>query len=171
MTLRQKLHFAFIAAPLGLLLAGCAQGTRENAAGAASEPDTGVILEAAKARMEALGVGDIEGYLAAYQDDAVWMPATSEEIVGKPAARQRLQWSLADTTVEAGLKPDEFLVMSPDWVLLRGTYVVLTTPKSGGDTVEGVGSYVTLWHRQEDRSWKIAYDIWTEERQEQIPAK
>jgi len=171
MTFRQKLHFALIAATLALLFAGCAQGTREGAAPQAADPDTGAILGAAKARMEALAAGDIEGYLAAYQDDAVWMPATSEEIIGKPAARQRLQWTLADATIEASLEPAELVVMSPDWVLLRGTYVVLTTPKSGGEPVEGVGSYLSIWRRQEDASWKIAYDVWTEERPVEIPAK
>ncbi len=170
MTFRQKLHLALIAAPLGLLLAGCAQGARDEAAEAA-EPDTGAILEVSKAQTVALAAGDIEGYLAAYQDDAVWMPATSEEIIGKPAARQRLQWALADATIEVELKPEELVVMSPDWVLLRGTYVVLTTPKNGDEASDAVGSYLNIWRRQEDGSWKIAYDIWTEERRVEIPAE
>ncbi len=165
-----KPNLALAALPLALLLAGCT-GTRDGAAVTASEPDTGAILETARARMEALAAGDVDGYLAAYQDDAIWMPATSEEITGKAAARQRLQWALADATIEATLKPDEIVVMSPDWVLLRGTYVVLTTPKNGDKPVEGVGSYLTLWRRQRDGSWKIAYDIWTEERPVEIPAE
>jgi len=166
-----KLSLALIAVPLALFLAGCTHGTQQKAVEAGSEPDTAPVLKAARARLKALAAGDIEGYLAAYQDDAIWMPASAEEIVGKPAARQRLQGTLADAKVEATLKPDELVVMSPEWVLLRGTYVVLTTPKDAGEPKEAVGSYLTIWHRQEDGSWKIAYDIWNEERPVEIPPK
>ena len=114
--------------------------------------------------MTAVANGDVDGYLAAYADDAVWMPPATEEIMGKAAAKQIMQGVLDEITVEEQITMEEQVVLSPDWVLDRGTYALTRTPKAGGEAEEAVGTFLTLWNRQEDGSWKIAYDIWNSDR-------
>jgi uncharacterized protein (TIGR02246 family) len=126
--------------------------------------DTAAIRKAGQDRLAAISAGNPDGYLAAYADDAVLMPPESEDIVGKEVAAQRLTGSLTDTTIQAQSETVEQEVLSPDWVLERGTYTVIRTPKAGGDGATEVGTYLTLWKRQADSSFKITYDIWHSDR-------
>ncbi len=127
-------------------------------------PDTAAIRQAGQARFEAAAAGDTGRYLAAYADDAIWMPPAAEEIVGKAAARQRMEGVLAEVEIEMDTTTDEEMVLSPDWVLDRGSYAMTRTPRDGGEPEDVVGSYLTLWHRDSDGSWKIAFDIWNSDR-------
>jgi ketosteroid isomerase-like protein len=127
-------------------------------------PDTSAIREAAKARVAAIASGDIEGYLAAYDDQAVWIPPLVEQIAGKAAARQRLAGALKDVRIEITALPEEYVAMSSDWVLERGRYATMRTPAVGGEPEQVVGSYVAVWRRQTDGAFRIAYDIWNSDR-------
>lgn len=158
-----KIRGIGFAVVVALLLAACTAGTQQPAAPAAA-PDTAAIRAAGQARMAAVAAGNIDGYLAAYEDEAVWMPPQAEAIVGKAVAAQRLQGVLDEVSVETEGMVDEEIVMSPDWVLIRGRYLLTVTPKDGSGPQEAVGSSLTIWHRQEDGSFKIAYDIWNGDR-------
>jgi len=114
--------------------------------------------------MAAVAAGNIDGYLSAYEEEAVWVPPQAEEIVGKAVAGQLLQGVLDQVSVETQGMVDEEIVLSPDWVLIRGTYTMTRTPQGGGEAEQAVGTYVTIWHRQADDSFKIAYDIWNSDR-------
>ena len=61
---------------------------------AAAESASSQVAQAMSARAAALERGDAEAVLAAYTDDAVWIPAHSDAIVGKELARHRLKASL-----------------------------------------------------------------------------
>lgn len=125
--------------------------------------DTAAIRSIEQARLDALSKKDIDGYLSAYSDQAIWMPPGAAEIVGKAAARQRIGNALAETSIEIQLKSEEQEVMSSDWVLDRGAYVLSRTAKAGGKPAVEGGSYLTVWHK-EAAGWKIAYDVWSSER-------
>jgi ketosteroid isomerase-like protein len=155
-----------LAVVVPLLLIACTPGTRQREASkSVTTPDTAAIRESARARVAAIAAGDIERYLAAYEDEAVWVPPLAEEIVGKAAARQRLEGVFEEAKVETVSTTDEQVIMSPDWILDRGTFASTRTPKdSRGEPDQAVGSYLTIWHRQQDGSFKIAYDIWNSDR-------
>jgi ketosteroid isomerase-like protein len=38
------------------------------------------------------------------------------------------------------------------------------TPKEGGDEVRDVGSFLNVWRKDDDGSWKIMFDIWNSDR-------
>lgn len=130
----------------------------------AADVDTAAIRKAGQSRMQAISAGDVNGYLAAYADDAVWMPPNIDDIVGKAGATQRLAGVLEETALQVDLETVEQAVLSPDWVLERGRYTITRTPKKGGDAENDVGSYLTVWKRQADQSFKIAYDTWHSDR-------
>jgi uncharacterized protein (TIGR02246 family) len=161
-------HLTLLLAVLVLGLTSCADKVSENKPAAATPPavDTAALRAASQKRMDALGKGDADGYLAAYSDTAVWMPPEAEQILGKAAARQHLQSVIADTTITVETKTDEQVVASPDWVLDRGTYTVTSSDKKSGKSATGVGSYLTTWHRESDGQWRIAFDIWNSKRPE-----
>lgn len=165
-----KPHMIVIATVLPLLFIACSPGTQQQAA-FKTAVDTAAIRSAGQERMTAIAAGNIDGYLAAYEDEAVWMPPQAEEIVGKAAARQRLQGVLDQVSIETEGMVDEEVVMSPEWVLIRGTYTMTRTPKGGAEAEDAVGTYLTMWHRQGDGSFKIAYDMWNSDRPLQLPSE
>jgi uncharacterized protein (TIGR02246 family) len=157
----------------GLFLAGCAPRTEPVPAkpATAGSADMAKVRESSEARMKAVTAGDTEGYLAAYLDDAVWMPPDSEDIIGKAAARQRLTGVMADMQVEFKTESKEQVAMGADWIADRGTYILSATSKKDESSRQDVGSYLTIWQRQSDGSWKIAYDSWHSVRPPAEPAK
>jgi ketosteroid isomerase-like protein len=149
----------------GIVTIGCAPSAQTPVAdkrdpGSAPAVDTAALRQAGAARLAAISAGNLDGYLAAYAADAVWMPANADDIIGKEVAKQRIGNSITDAAVEATSKTEEQVVMAPDWVMERGSYQVARTPKAGGDTAVEVGSYLTVWKKQSDQTWKISYDIW-----------
>jgi uncharacterized protein (TIGR02246 family) len=124
------------------------------------QEETAEVHAAAQVRLKAIETGDVEAYLSVYADDAVWMPPAAMEIVGKEAARRRISQSFDAATLEPVIQSREQTVMSPDWVADRGQYAILVTPKQGGESRQTVGSFLTLWHRDDGGKWKIFFDIW-----------
>jgi ketosteroid isomerase-like protein len=153
------------------VLNSCSQSQpTTKAPAAAPAADTAAIRKMGQDRLAAISEGNSAGYLAAYADDAVLMPPEADDIVGKEVATQRLTGALADTTISAQSETVEQEVLSPDWVLERGSYTVVRTPKAGGTAATEVGTYLTMWKRQADSNFKIAYDIWHNDRP-QAPGK
>ena len=94
-----------------------------------------------------------------------WMPPNSEEFIGHSAARQKLESLFASVDVEGDTKIEEQVVMGPNWVADRGEYHVMMYPKQGdAEPVGGVGSYLSLWTKDADGKWKIAADMWNNDR-------
>ena len=47
-----------------------------------------------------------------------------------------------------------------DWAFERGGYTITLTPKVGGEAIQDVGKYITIYERRPDGSWLISRDIW-----------
>jgi ketosteroid isomerase-like protein len=46
----------------------------------------------------------------------------------------------------------------------RGRYDITIAPRAGGEAMDDIGKYITVYQRQADGSWKIARDIWNSDR-------
>ena len=156
-------HFVLVLVLAALVQSACTSKTPAGKA-PAEEVDTAAIRKASQDRLVALSSGNIQGYLAPYAEDAVWMPPDAEDVVGKAVAALRLQATQELRTFRCTLETVEQEVLSPDWVLERGKYSVVRIPKAGGPSSVEVGTYLTVWKRQADQSFKIAYDIWHSDR-------
>ena len=143
-----------------VLLGACAPKAEQPVAAPAAAVDTAAIRAMETERLNAISKGDVEGYLAVYSDKAVWMPPQAPEIVGKAAARYNLKQTLADASFSVQVETSEQVVMSPEWVLDRGSFIITRTEKKDGEEVSSTGSYVTVWNREADGKWRISYDIW-----------
>lgn len=142
------------------MVVACAPKTQQPAPAPAAAVDTAAIRAMEAERLSAISKGDLEGYLAVYSDKAVWMPPQAPELVGKAAARYNLKQSLEEASFTVQVETSEQVVMSPDWVLDRGTFVITRTEKKDGKEVSSTGSYLTVWNREADGKWRISYDIW-----------
>jgi uncharacterized protein (TIGR02246 family) len=103
--------------------------------------------------------GDLEGYLALYTDDAVWMFKDRLEDAGKDEVRQRYRF-MEEYSFDQKVSLDE-IVVAGDWAFVRLTADGWLVPKPGvdGDRRRAVSRHLTIARRQSDGSWKLARDI------------
>lgn len=128
---------------------------------AAADAAIKAVKEANQAREAAIEAGDITGYLAAYLDDAVWMPPHAPEIVGKENAAVRLKQVLDQVSVDQVIQDEEHVMMSTDHVAERGKYAFSVTPKAGGAPRQETGNFMVIWKKDADGKWKIGWEMWT----------
>ena len=151
-------------AVVGLLHFACGP-SQQQAASIDEDAIAREVKAASEAANAALVAKDMEGYLAHYMDDAVWMPPNAEEFIGKGLARQEPTAVFQAVDIKGESTIEEQIVMWPRWVAVRGQYVVSLTAKEGDrEPLGDVGSYLTLWTQDTDRKWKIACDMWNSDR-------
>jgi uncharacterized protein (TIGR02246 family) len=112
------------------------------------------------AHVAALNAGDVDAWVACFTDDAVQMPPNFPANVGSDSIRGWSGGMLGAFQADFSLSPDEVEAAGEEWVFERGTYTITLTPKAGGEAIEEVGKYITLYQRQRDGSWLMARDIW-----------
>jgi uncharacterized protein (TIGR02246 family) len=165
----KMLHFLVPAAALVLSAACTTSGPSRPAdpaksTGVADTAATREIRDAGQARHKALEAGDTGQYLAAYSDNAVWMPPNSPNVIGKELAGMRLKALLDKFTIETITESEELNMVAPEWAIERGRYSLVLSAKEGAESQQEVGSYLTTWQKQSDGKWRIVYDIWNSTR-------
>jgi len=158
-----------IAAVPIVLLAACtptklppAADTTATAVSAPTAPDRDVVrrqIEAADSQMAAaMGKGDTVGMYAAYADDAVMMMPGTAPLHGRAEMTKSLNAMMAQMTLKDPKFHIEDVLVGGDLAVETGTYEWTVQPKKG-KAMPDKGSYVTVWQRQADGSWKIIRDI------------
>ena len=145
-------------------LSGCTQTDQQGTAQAAAV-DVNAIADEIR-QIEARWVseyasGDADGLVAHYSPDATLMQP------GVPAVRgvDRIASAMADAIKDGAafsINTEKVEVAkSGDWAYSRGTYTLAATNR--GNKLDGrhTGSYVTIYKKQDDGSWKAVEDITT----------
>ena len=135
-----------------ILLAACAQ----------SEPPT----DPAEVRAE------VEAYIATFASDdpaaisaffaanAMQMPPDEAAITGRGAIEAAYAEFLAANDLALSTSVED-LQVSGDLAVARASFRQSMTPKAGGEMTEEVGSWIMVWGRQSDGSWKISMEMWS----------
>ncbi len=121
------------------------------------EADTAAIIELMNKFTEAVNDGDLEQWISLWTDDGVRMAPGAPATVGKENIREEVRDRFESFTVVETINTEEVKVAG-DWGFARGTYTFIMTPKTGGDSIEGVGKYLSILQRQADGSWKFTRD-------------
>jgi uncharacterized protein (TIGR02246 family) len=102
---------------------------------------------------------DVEKSLAFFADDAVMLAPKSPAVLGKQNIRKVWQRMLALPGRGLSFTPARVEVArSGDLAWEQGTYEFGTTDELGVTTIER-GTYVTVWKKQLDGTWKVVGDI------------
>ena len=91
--------------------------------------------------------------------DFIAMPPESPVVVGKEANMESWNEFFEESTFEFTVTTDE-VVAADDWAFLRGTGRWTLTPKEEGEPRQGQVTYLHIFQKQADGSWKLARDIW-----------
>ncbi len=151
-------------APLALaaLLFGCAQAPPP------APPDTRAADEKTIRDMETAWVKefaakDMDKIVAHYADDATIMLGNAPVMAGKDAFRAGMKDFLADPKFSLDLQTVKVGVSKDDLAYSQGSYAVTATDPKTKKVMAEKGSYVEVYKKQADGSWKVVEDINTPE--------
>jgi len=124
------------------------------------ETDITAIKEVLNQYAVAVNTGDLDLWMSLWADDGVQMPPGSPARVGKEQIREGMGPLFDGMNLDITIDRLEETKVYGDLGLTRCTYTLKATPKAGGEeiVVEPDGKALTLYERQPDGSWKIAYD-------------
>ena len=145
-------HLAVALVAIGV--AGCAAdpGGRDSALKALREAD--------RSLQDAIAAKDLDRITSFYAGDATLHPTAKPGIAGKDGIRS--EWAAILRIPDFASKSDVRTVdvsASGDLGYTAGTYTA-TLRGEDGAIVSEPGKYLTVWKKQQDRSWKVAIETY-----------
>jgi len=111
---------------------------------------------------------DLDRLLDHYADDAVLMAPGLPPSVGKKAIRKALMGMVADPALSLKFSAARIdVAASGDLGFSQGSYLMTITDPKTKRVIRDFGSYVTMYRRESDGSWKAVSDIATSEAEPQ----
>jgi uncharacterized protein (TIGR02246 family) len=110
----------------------------------------------------AISAEDLDGWLALFTDDAIFMNPNAEVLKGVEASRMYATPVFEQFDHEIAITIDEVEV-SRDRAFARWSFTWEFTPKTGGDTKQEKGKELWIFKRQADSSWKCSHIIWNKD--------
>ena len=108
---------------------------------------------------KAVNTLDLDGSVNACADDGSVLSQGAPIATGHDAIRKLFQGFFAMPEIKLAWKATRAeAARSGDLGYTTGTYT-MTYKDPSGKTVTDHGKYVTVWKKQKDGSWKVAYDI------------
>ncbi|MFI4950725.1 MAG: YybH family protein [Caulobacterales bacterium] len=163
----QVLRPALVAGALGLAaLAGCQKSATTAAATPAAAVDTASIERTLRDNETQWNADykakDLARIAAHYAPDATLMDPDTPLLSGTDALNNGLKDFISDPALSLEFKADKVEVAaSGDLAYTRGTFRLTTTDPRTRTPVTQTGSYVTVYKKQADGSWKAEDDIAT----------
>jgi uncharacterized protein (TIGR02246 family) len=132
------------------------------------QADVEALDHVREAHIAALNDGDVNAWVGAFTADGVQMPPNAPANLGRETIRTWSQAFLAPFRAAFALAVDEVQVAG-DWAFERGTYTITLTHKAGGEPMQDIGKYITIYERQPSGAWGMARDIWNSNNPPFIP--
>jgi uncharacterized protein (TIGR02246 family) len=121
--------------------------------------DNEIIEDVRAAHVAALNNRDAEAWVGVFAEDAVQMPPNAPANVGKASIRSWAESFLHEFTVNFALLVTE-LQIAGNRAFESGGYTITLIPETGGQAIQDVGKYITIYQRLPTGSWAVARDIW-----------
>ena len=104
--------------------------------------------------------GDFDLWISLWADDGIQMPPETPARIGKEQIREGMKPAFDQMNLEITIHSIVDAQVHGDLGLTQCTYTLKLTPKEGGETINAMpdGKALTLYRRQSDGSWKVAYD-------------
>ncbi len=107
---------------------------------------------------------DLDKLVSHYADDAVLMSPGTPPAHGKAAIRSALKEMISDPAISLRFEAQRVVVAKGgDMAYTEGSYTLTMTNPATRKPINDKGSYVTVYQKQTDGSWKAVSDIATSE--------
>ncbi|HEV2424949.1 MAG TPA: SgcJ/EcaC family oxidoreductase [Terriglobia bacterium] len=142
---------------LALVLASCSQAPQTSDT---HDADVQAIKDNEAQWNKDFQAKDVDKLLAHYTDDAVLMSPGAPPWNGKDSIRAGLKEMVSDNALSLSFTPDRVEVAkSGDFAYTEGGYTMNMTDPATQKPISDKGSYVTVYRKQADGSWKAVSDI------------
>ncbi len=143
-----------------ILLLGCAPAPETTPPeGSDAEADVVAIKQLEADFTAAVGRGDTAAMAKMIIRDVVAMPPDRPPLVGTEATMAFWNDLFERYSFEASTSVEE-VIASDKWAFVRARNQWTATPQPDGEPQQGEASYIHIFQKQPDGSWKIARDIW-----------
>ena len=132
------------------------------AASSEAPADKGELAAIASLRNEYVSAwksGNAEHVARLYANDGVVLYPNNPAVVGESEILAYFKSFFDEFDPKNFELTSKEVKIAGDWAFDRGTYLVSTTPKKGGEVLEDNGKYLVILQRQADGSWKISRDM------------
>lgn len=126
------------------------------AACATMQPAGDVIRKNANDFAAAASHGNVDGMMAFYADDVIFLPPNAPAMHGKDAVRQFWTGFTSLGAIDAALTTDD-VIQSGDLAAETGHFDLTISPKGGGAPIKDSGKYLVVW-RNIGGEWRIVRD-------------
>jgi ketosteroid isomerase-like protein len=158
----RRRSFSIAAVSVALTLSACVQQPapvpeREVSTESDVAAFEATVLETWEAWTTTVVAGDVDGWIALWDDDGVQMPPNAPAVYGKAAIGEAFSNALLSADFEEFTINNEEVEVSGDFGFARGTYSFVNA-MAEGEPVPFEGKYLTIFKRQPDGSWKVYRD-------------
>ena len=150
-TFRSTLAAAVLAAVLAAAFAQPA-----SAQGASTGADEAAIAEFNRRYLKAINDGDIDTLASLTTDGHMMIMSGGPPLTGKKALVDAMTRAFETTDFDESWEPQE-TVVSGDLAYQRGTFVVVSKPKAGGEASRVTGNFLRIY-RKIDGAWFMVRD-------------
>lgn len=145
------------AALLAVTAGGCVKQAHKGADAATVKA---AIAADEKAWQEDFKNGNLEGLAGHYADDAVFAASAGPAAKGSTEIRRYFANALTDKNIKVTFASDQMdVAASGDLAYSRGHFSEQYTDPKTGKVMTTDGSYVEVYKKQDDGSWKIVEDF------------
>jgi ketosteroid isomerase-like protein len=146
-----------MAAFIATLDYGCA--TRRAEAGKQCDPSAAALSAATEYLVARDNARDLEGVLAGYTEDIIWLPPSGEPVTGKDAIRPRYEGLFATNRIDLSSHTAE--AFAQDGLgFVRGTTTGMVTPLSGQDAIRVDDKFMAIV-RCQSGTWRVSRLMWS----------
>lgn len=139
-------------AGLALLVSGCAPSTPPS-----DDDALAAIAEFNRQYLAAINGGDIDALASLTTDDHMMIASGGEPLRGRDALVAAMTGAFERFDFDESWTPQE-TVVSGDLAYQRGTFVVIASPKAGGEASRTEGNFLRIYRRQPDGAWFMTRD-------------
>jgi len=124
------------------------------------EGDIAAIKDVMSQYATGCNTGDFDFWMSLWADDGIQMPPDTPVRIGKNQIKDGMKPAFDQMNLDIAINSIEDAKVYGDLGLTVCKYTLKMTPKAGGETIDAMpdGKALTLYKRQPDGSWKIAYD-------------
>lgn len=122
------------------------------------ETDLAAIDDFNREYLAAINNGDIESLSALTTEEHIMLMPNRPPLVGKQANDEANRRAFEMFEFDEEWHPLETEIAG-DWAWQRGTYKVEATPRAGGDSSTFKGTFLRIYRRQPNGSWRMIRDM------------
>jgi ketosteroid isomerase-like protein len=145
-----------LAALLSMPLVSCTTTTSSSPRSQAA--DEAAIAEFNKRYLGAINDGDIATLSSLTTEEHIMIAPGRPPTVGKKANDEANGRAFQMFDIDETWTPQE-TVVDGNLAYQRGTFTVAATPKAGGNTTRMSGTFMRIYRRQSDGSWRMTRDM------------